>query len=184
MDNTKNTATILKEFVESANRSRKYPDNTAMALKTALRLFETELREEELYSIEKFKENLDHIYQSVFEKNKTKYSSGSLDAYKRRVSRLLNDYLKYGTDPVKMNNWSPAVRKISARAQKKSAQETIKGSNGEDDSSVIRSEKGTRIDWPLTNGRNVTLVLPDDLTGQEATVIKSLIELRVVEEQD
>jgi hypothetical protein len=79
---------------------------------------------------------------------------------------------------------SPAVRKISARAQKKSAQETIKGSNGEDDSSVIRSEKGTRIDWPLTNGRNVTLVLPDDLTGQEATVIKSLIELRVVEEQD
>jgi site-specific recombinase XerD len=84
MDNTKNTATILKEFVESANRSRKYPDNTAMALKTALRLFETELREEELYSIEKFKENLDHIYQSVFEKNKTKYSSGSLDVASRQ----------------------------------------------------------------------------------------------------
>ncbi len=64
------TITTLQEFIDSARRSRKYPDNTAMALKTALRLFETELNDEEKSSVEKFNENLDRIYQSVFEKNK------------------------------------------------------------------------------------------------------------------
>ena len=107
---------VLYDFIERAIKSRKYPENTGMALKTALKLFETELNEEERNSIDEFRKNINQIYQSVYSKNKN-FSAGSLAVYKSRVIRVINDYEKYGIDPIKMSNWSP---KVISRSKKTS----------------------------------------------------------------
>lgn len=104
----------LYDFIDRAVKSRKYPENTGMALKTSLKLFEAELNDEEKGSISEFSKNLNSIYQSVFAKNKN-FSASSLATYKSRVSKVLSDYEKYGIDPTKMANWSP---KIITRAKK------------------------------------------------------------------
>lgn len=174
------TITALKEFIDAAKRSRKYPENTAAALKTALRLFEAELNDEEKGSVEHFKGNLDRVYRDVFERNKTKYSSGSLDTYRKRVSKLINDYLAYGQDPAKMNNWSPPVRKpsISVSRPKVSPKQIDEVSPAQEEDGLVIGP-GARIDWPLSEGRKAILILPPDLTAQEAETIKSLVALRV-----
>ncbi len=107
---------VLYDFVDKAIKSRKYPENTGISLKTALKLFEGESNEQELNSVDEFRKNLDQIYQSVFTKNK-KLSAGALATYKSRVLKVLNDYEKYGVDATKMANWSP---KIIIRAKKQS----------------------------------------------------------------
>lgn len=104
----------LYDFIDRAIKSRKYPENTGISLKTALKLFENELKEQELNSIDEFRKNIDQIYQSVFVKNKN-FSAGSLATYKSRVIKTLNDYEKYGVDATKMANWTP---KIITRSKK------------------------------------------------------------------
>jgi hypothetical protein len=184
----KDSPTILKEFIDSARRSRKYPDNTAAAFKVALRLFESELNEEEKASVEKLKENLDRIYAAVFDKNKTKYSSGSLDAYRKRVSKLINDYLTYGVDPSKMNSWSPPVRRVTARRSSKHQAEQSSAqyaSTPLGDVTPTATPGTAQLDWPFDNkGRKAVLILPVDLSASEADTIKGLIDLRIVDHKE
>ena len=98
----------LLEFVERAQRNRKYPEATAQSLKAALRLYDTELSEEEKVSLEKVKRDFEQITHSVFSKNASKFTAASLATYKSRVLKAFADYEKYG-DPAKMSNWSPRV---------------------------------------------------------------------------
>src|SRR3989344_23344 len=104
----------LYDFIDRAIKSRKYPKNTGMALKSALKLFEAGLNEEERGSIDEFKKNLEQIYQSVFSKHKD-FSAASLATYKSRVIKALSDYEKYGIDPTKMANWSPKIIRRSKK---------------------------------------------------------------------
>jgi hypothetical protein len=108
----------LRDFISSAERSRKYPPNTAKAFNNALKLFEAVLNEEEAGSTEAFSERLDQIYHAVFEKNKNRMSVGSLATYKARVNRVLSDYESYGSDPTKFASWSPTIK---PRAPRKSS---------------------------------------------------------------
>lgn len=106
----------LSTFIDSAVRSRKYPEGTGVALKVALNLFESELNEEERESLDVFKGNFDQIYRSVCQKNSTRFSMGSLATYKSRIQRVLQDYDKYGIDPTKMANWSPKARAVRRKS--------------------------------------------------------------------
>src|SRR3989344_2230656 len=107
------TIQSLIEFTFAAEKSRKYPSNTAGAMRSALRLFERDMTDEEKESIDTFKNHIDQISQSVFNKNKSKMSATSLETYKRRLDSLINDYEKYGTEPSKMASWdrTPRVRR-------------------------------------------------------------------------
>ena len=105
----------LYSFIESAVKSRKYPENSANGYRAALKLFEAELSEEELSSIQLFSDRLEQIYSSVFSKNQLKFSAGSLVTYKSRVMKVLSDYEKYGADPTKMASWNPQVIKRGPR---------------------------------------------------------------------
>ena len=98
----------LYEFIEVATRNRKYPTSTAQGLRAAVKLFDSELNEDERGSLDKVKANLDQIYQSVFAKNKN-FTAASLATYRSRLLKVINDYEKYGTDPTKMANWNPKV---------------------------------------------------------------------------
>jgi hypothetical protein len=78
-----------------------------------------ELNEEEKNSLDKFKANIDQIYQSVFSKNKN-MSDSSLATYKSRVLTVLNDYERYGKEPTKMLNWTRKGRIRTPGTKKKS----------------------------------------------------------------
>ncbi|MFA6524186.1 MAG: site-specific integrase [Candidatus Paceibacterota bacterium] len=106
----------LYSFIDRAIKNRNYAENTGISLKTALRLFEKELNEEEINSIDKFNKNIEQIYHSVCSKNKN-FSASSLATYKSRILKVLTDYKKYGIDPTKMSNWprktiSPHLKKV------------------------------------------------------------------------
>lgn len=98
----------LYDFIDRAIKSRKYPENTGMSLKAALKLFDKELNDEEHASVDEFRKNINQIYQNVFTKSKD-FTAASLATYKSRVIKVLNDYERYGVDPTKMANWSPKI---------------------------------------------------------------------------
>ena len=178
----KDSIETLTEFLQVAENSRKYPSNTASAYRTALKLFEVELKDEERNSVEKFRENLSSIYASVFNKNKTNYSTASLDVYRRRVSKLIGDYFSYGMDPLKMNNWKPALRSFTGSKPKNENGKQKVGAtqNFESEGEEVTNGKG-RIEWPFNVGRKAILILPEDLTEDEARTLQQLINLKIGE---
>ncbi|PJE68494.1 hypothetical protein COU96_03335 [Candidatus Shapirobacteria bacterium CG10_big_fil_rev_8_21_14_0_10_38_14] len=99
----------LYTFIEFAKNNRKYPENTANNLKSALKIFEKVLTEDELNSVSLLEDRIEEIFISVISSNKNK-SIGSLNTYKARVLRILKDYKKYGANPAKIQNWIPATR--------------------------------------------------------------------------
>lgn len=173
------TLQSLEDFIGAAEKSRKYPANTAGAFKSALRLYEPELTDEEKESLDTVKEHLDQISQSVYNKNKSKMSVASLETYKRRLRALLIDYEKYGTDPSKMASWNrvPRVRRsnksLKSNGQTTTEQENIEVSNErplEQNSKVIRFEISLRPD------AKAIILTPSDMTADEVNKIKGYIE--------
>lgn len=115
----------LYTFIDRARRNRKYPDSTAQALRTSLKLYEEELSEEERLSLDIFKNNFEQITREVFNKNASKFTAGSLATYKSRVLKVIAEFEKYG-DPAKMANWNP---KIISRARKQKNDTTTTNSD-------------------------------------------------------
>lgn len=169
-------STIIKtllEFVDTAEKNRKYPANTASARKSAARLFETELNDEERESLDTLKAHLDQIYQNVFNKNKSKMTADSLLTYKNRFNALISDYEKYGVNPVKMANWNRPVRRVSAK---------VKGESKEkQDRSIQEVERYKEIDMsrfelPLRTGVKAIILVPSDITKEEVGKIRKYID--------
>lgn len=95
----------LYEFIDIAEKNRKYLPNTATNYRTPLRLVESELTDEEKNSIDLVKTHLNEIFALLYSKNSDKLSASSFEVYKRRVRSLISDYEKYGDDPAKMAAW-------------------------------------------------------------------------------
>lgn len=173
------TVKDLYDFVDTAVRSRKYPENTGIAIKTALKLFEAELTPEEANSANLFKDNLDQIYNNVFNKNKLKFSAGSLHTYKGRVLRALSDYEKYGLDAAKMASWSP---KVVVRGPKTKKSESISDQN-----ESVRSPSDNQLSFAASDNMaparqlpsGIAIAFPKDLDphvsfGEFGEALKSL----------
>lgn len=173
------TLQSLTDFITAAEKSRKYPANTAGALKSALRLYESELTDEEKESLDTFKEHLDQISQSVFNKNKSKMSAASLETYKRRLRALLNDYERYGTDPSKMASWNrvPRIRRsnksLKTSGQKTPEQEDAVTSN---ERALEQSSKIIRFEISLRPDAKAIILTPSDMTTEEVNKIKGYID--------
>jgi hypothetical protein len=178
MGNDLHSINKIYEFIDSAAHSRKYLPNTASALKTATRLFESELTDEEKQSVELIQQNLSNIHRAVFEKNKTKYTASSLDVYRKRVSKVIKDYLAYGVDPSKMHGWNPTTRKPVERRQQKSALDKSLDQNHSADKEHQPDPDSVKIEWPFSNTRKAIILLPDNLSQEEAEVLKNLIGMR------
>jgi site-specific recombinase XerD len=167
----------LIEFVERAKRSRKYPENTAYALVTALKLYENELNDEEKASFEKVRDNFEAITQSVFSKNQSRFTASSLATYKSRVVKVLSDYGRY-SDPVKMNNWNPrVVARIPKQKQSLPSREAEKNDGEQkEDLQLQASSNLHRINIALRDGVQAYVVLPLDITKTEAERVKKFID--------
>lgn len=166
----------LLDFIDTAERNRKYPLGTAAGRRSALRLFEVELNDEEKESLDTFKKNLDQIYQNVFNKNKSNMSAGSLTTYKMRLLSLIKDYEKYGQDPTKLANWNRPVRKYN----KASSEQEPKQLNptAESKQEVLLSEKGSdfsRFELPLRPGIKAIIIVPSDISKSEVEKLRSYI---------
>lgn len=166
----------LYDFVDTAVRSRKYPDTTGSSLKVALRLFEAELNEEEQKSIEKLKQNLDQIYQTVVRKNMKEFSASSLATYKSRVVKVLGDFERYGVDPTKMASWSP---KLITRARKNAPTSAMPEAAPENTPTAVAVAGTHRIELSLRpDAKDVrfVIIVPQDIQAKESTTIKAVLD--------
>ncbi|OHA84094.1 MAG: hypothetical protein A2937_02770 [Candidatus Yonathbacteria bacterium RIFCSPLOWO2_01_FULL_47_33b] len=161
----------LYEFIDRAVKSRKYPDNTGMALKTALKLFEAVLNEEERNSIDVFSKNIEQIYQNVFSKNKN-FSASSLATYKSRVTKVLSDYEKYGVDPTKMANWSP---KVISRSKKISTNVAV----SKDKTGFSAEIDNSAHNFEFKFGGGVKLLIPKTPETNDAVMDGELKDIKV-----
>lgn len=161
----------LEDFIDAAEKSRKYPRNTAAAKRSALRMFGTELNDDEAQSLEAIESNFDSIYQEVFNKNKADMSASSLLTYKRRVSGLLKDYKKYGLDPTKMANWSRPVRKTTRKTE--TSENTPPSAK---EPQVSEQTRVSRFELPLRDGVIVSISVPRDITKKEVQKIRKYID--------
>jgi len=171
--------TKLYEFIDVALKNRKYSANTAQGIRTALKLFDEALNDDEKASIDKFSENLDTIFMDVSEKNKTKYSAGSLATYKARVQKVLNEYSAYGTDTTKLNSWNPRRRTTTAKSvkgsQKKNSLKT-QDVDVEETPDIPKNKSSHKINLSLREDAEFSLVVPRDITVSECAVIKSILD--------
>jgi len=176
----------LYEFIEVATRNRKYPASTAQGLRAAVKLFDSELNDDERDSIDKVKANLDQIYQSVFAKNKN-FTAASLATYRSRLLKVINDYEKYGTDPTKMANWNP---KVVVRAPKKPKEATGSASAQNESAQNVDTSVGMgvipanmhRLELALRPGVKFVVIVPQDLKKTEAVTLNALLTSLVNEE--
>jgi len=166
----------LLDFIDTAERNRKYPGGTAAGRRSALRLFEVELNDEEKESLDTFKKNLDQIYQNVFNKNKSNMSAGSLATYKMRLESLIKDYEKYGQDPTKLANWNRPVRKYKKAPLEKEVRDSIPATEPKPE--VLLPEKGSdfsRFELPLRPGIKAIIIVPSDISKSEVEKLRGYI---------
>jgi len=169
--NKMGTIESLKQFIDAAEKSRKYPPNTATSKRTALNLFEKELSNEEQESIEIFSNNLEKIAQEVYRKNSSTMSVSSIDTYRRRIGSLLHDFEKYGTDSSKMSSWNPRSRNIKKKIVKE-----ISNVNNTNNITVDTPAFEThRLEVSIRPGIKSILIIPADLTKDEAQRISNII---------
>lgn len=174
-----NVVDSLMEFINVAQRNRVYAANTATGYRVALNLILPELTEEERETISTLKERLDKIFQSVYNKNKTKYSADTFRIYQRRIERLINEYEEYGTDPMKMASWNKKSRVSMQNKKSPAAFKVVKNIENEDVQEEKLPERGTamnRYELQLRPDAKAIILTPSDLTLDEVKKIKIYIE--------
>lgn len=166
-------AKMLLEFIDTAERNRKYPKGTAVGRRAALRLFESELNDEERESLDTFKAHFDQIYQNVFNKNKAKMAVESLLTYKNRLNALISDYEKFGIDPTKMANWNRPVRRVSTNGKGKGEE---KQDQPHQETERYKEIDMSRFELPLRVGVKAIILVPSDITKEEVDKIRKYID--------
>lgn len=168
-----NIITNLLDFIEAAEKSRKYPKNTASARRSAVRFFEEGLNEQEKESLETLKKNLEQISQNIFNKNKSSMNVKSLLTYKNRFTALIKDYEKYGINPAMMANWNRPLRKISVRGEKPKENTARDVRVRESDHADIEI---SRFELPLGPGVKAIILVPSDITKNEVNKVRKYID--------
>ncbi len=174
----------LYDFISTAAKQRKYPENTANGHRAALRVFEKALKPEEKDSLDVLEKNAEAIYRDVINNNKDKFSLGSLSTYKIRFMRVINDYKKYGIDPSKMQNWNPKLRKVvKSHPTKEDMVDNDYDTTNADASKDVNSPVH-KIDLTLRPGKRFIISIPTDITKSEAEIIKNLINSLVANKDE
>ncbi|MDP3982861.1 MAG: hypothetical protein Q8Q65_02165 [bacterium] len=162
----------LYSFIERAEKNRKIATNTAYGLKAAAKLFDENLTDEEQHSIELVKERLDAIYSTLYQRNKEKMEHGTLEVYKRRISKLIDDFEKYGIEPSAFTSWSSQA-KAPRKKKNKLSHDLDKNKTPE---SPISYPDSVRNEIPLQNNRKAVISIPQDFNKEDARRIKVYAE--------
>ncbi len=162
----------LYEFIDLAQKNRKYPQNTAHGRRAALKLFETVLHPDELESLGLIEERMKEIFLSLISKHRDTFSIKSLQTYKGRLLNLLQDYKRYGANPEAFTQWEIKIRKTK---NKDTTLDTIKDTPLSTLSSSIHRAV-YKIQISLENGSSCTMELPPTITKEDASIITKIID--------
>ena len=165
----------LYDFIDFAKANRKYPNNTANNLKSALKIFEKELNTEELKSIDMVEDSIEEIFRSLVIANKNK-SIVSLNTYKARLLKVIKDYKRYGADPSKIQNWIQKTKKSTPLLNKKD-----KTDKKEINLSNAINTHVHKVELALRPNALAVISVPNDMSANEAKKIKSVIDSLVTE---
>ena len=182
LDETGKVASDLLEFVSEAQRMGIYPGNTAYGLKAAIRRVAPVLTEQEASSLETFKSHLEAIFQRAFNLSKGKVNARSLAVYQRRLLRLINEYEQYGQTPQAMSGWKRKGKvSVGVRSERRIVSQSRIGSAELDAADDAKSSPSMhRLEVSLRPGVRAVLMLPFDLTEDEAKRIKTMIDASVI----
>jgi len=170
--------TNLYAFLEFAKNNRKYPESTANNLKSALKIFEKVLTDDEQESIDLVEDRIEEIFINVINNNKNK-SIASLNTYKARLQRVLDDYKKYGADPSKIQNWHANLHPSTALLIKKDKQDKISDKPLSDLSSPLHRgvDNVHKLELSLPSSKEkFVLLIPNTITKSDAQILKALID--------
>lgn len=168
----------LTDFIDRAVNNRNYAPNTAFGLKAALKLYQKELNEEELSSLDKIKSRIEQITNIVAGKNK-QMSAPSMKVYQTRVLKVINDFQTYGNDVNKMAGWSPSRAVRSKKATHSGPTPSKSGilSSGQEMEQPISAGLGMqRFEKTLRPGVKAIVIIPDDITKAESDKIKATLD--------
>ena len=162
---------LLQEFISLAQKNRKYPANTAHGKRAALKLFKTVLHPDEIESINLIEDRMKEIYLSLISKHKDNFSIKSLNTYKGRLLKLINDYKKYGRDPQAFTQWEAKLR----RQKNKDSIVDIKKDISISKISHPIHRRVYKIQIFLEDGLACTIELPSKITREDASIITKII---------
>ncbi len=169
----------LYNFIDFAKGNRKYPENTANGLKSALKIFEKELNVDELSSVDLVEDNIEEIFINVVGKNKDK-GIGSLNTYKMRLLKVIKDYQKYGVNPSKIQGWNTAPhRSINHKIIKKDTPDREQDRTQTDLSDPTNTPVH-KIELSLRNGEKALISVPRDIKPNEIDAIKNILDALAV----
>jgi len=167
----------LYDFIDFAKGNRKYPANTANGLKSALKIFEKELNIDELNSIGLIEDNIEEIFINTVTKNKNK-NIGSLNTYKARLLKVINDYQRYGIDPSKIQGWTTKSHKAPVLNKERD--------NLDKRVDKTQTELSDHTNTPVHNVHKIELALrpnvkslilvPGDISLKEIKIIKNVLD--------
>ena len=166
-----NTFKDLYEFINLAQKNRKYPNNTAQGKRASLKLFETVLHPDELESLESVEERMKEIYLSLISKHKDDFSIQSLNTYKGRLLKTISDYKKYGTNPETLAQWEAKVRRYKNKDISKDSNKDTPISS----SSLSIHKHVHKIQVSLLDGQQCTIELPTKFTKEDVSIITKII---------
>lgn len=163
-----NTLKDIYEFINLAQKNRKYPQNTAHGKRAALKLFETVLHPDELESLELIEDRMKEIYLSLISRHQHTFSIKSLNTYKGRLLKTIQDYKRYGKDPDTFSHWEAKNRKHKDKDSKK-------------DTSL--SNLSTSIHSPvhkiqitLESGKTFSMEIPQNISAEDFPIITKIIQ--------
>jgi len=171
----------LYDFIDFAKGNRKYPGNTANGLKSALKVFEKELNIDELNSIDLIEDNIDEIFINIVSKNKDK-NIGSLNTYKARLLKVINDYQRYGIDPSKIQGWTTKSHKAILPALSKKDISDKKQDKIQTELSDPINTPVHKIELSLKNNFKSVIIIPKDITSKETNMIKTILDSLTIDE--
>lgn len=163
----------LYSFLEFAKGNRKYPPNTANNLKSALKIFEKILTEEELDSISLIEDRIDEIFLSVVDNNKNKNIS-SLNTYKARLLKIINDYKRYGQNPSKIQGWVVKQKNSTPLLNKKDKPDKKKINLSDQIDTPV--ENIHKIELAMEKGAKAIISVPKNFSAKDAKIIKAIID--------
>lgn len=162
----------LYEFVDLAEKNRKYPANTAHGRRAALKLFETVLHPDERQSLDLIKERVEEIYLSLISRHKDSFSIQSLNTYKGRFLKVLEDYQKYGTTPDAIISWQVKPRKYTIQNEIVDEIKDISLPH-----SSLPVHRGVhKLDIALESGQICSIQTPTAISKKDAIKIKSIFD--------
>lgn len=167
----------LYNFLEFAKNNRKYPTSTANNLKSSLKIFEQVLNEDELNSLNLIEDSIEEIFVNVVNNNKQK-SIESLNTYKARFLKVLNDYKRYGENPSKIKSWETKPRNFTPLLNRKDKQDKKQDKPLSSLSTLVNTpveNNSHRLEICLNSSKKATLIIPKDIDKKDVEIIKNIL---------